>query len=55
MRQGASVVWHVALPLQKSFNNTEAAIFPCSYASKGLSLFLTLIRDKNRTYRFFKA
>jgi len=32
MRQGASVVWHLSLPLMNSFNKTEAAVFsfrPC--------------------------
>jgi len=31
---GASVVWHFSLPLMKSFNKTEAAVFlfrPCSW------------------------
>ena len=32
MRQGASVVWHLSLPLMNTFNKTEAAVFsfrPC--------------------------
>jgi len=28
MRYGASVVWHLSLPLMNRFNKTEAAIFP---------------------------
>ena len=28
MRQGASELWHISLPLMNSFNKTEAAIFP---------------------------
>jgi len=27
MRLGASVVWHISLPLINSFNKTETAIF----------------------------
>ena len=29
MRQGASVVWHLSLPLMNNFNKIETAIFPC--------------------------
>jgi len=28
MHYGASVVWHLSLPLMNSFSKTEAAIFP---------------------------
>ena len=43
MRLGASMVWHLSLPLMNSFNKTEAAVFPCGLCFLRAFPFLSLI------------
>ena len=52
--EGASVVWHLSLPLMNSFNKTEAAVVLCRLCFQGAFLFsllhllfiLTLTRER---------
>ena len=45
MRYGASVVWHLSIPLMNSFNKTDAAVLPCRLcflrAFPGISLTIS--------------
>ena len=43
MRQGASMVWHLSLPLMNSFNKTEAAVFPYRLCFLRVFSFISLI------------
>jgi len=52
MRLGASVVWHLSLPMMNSFNKTEAAIFPCRICF--LRAFISLIIPVMNHFQFIK-
>ena len=47
MRQGASVVWHISLPLMNSFNKTEAAVFTFRLCFLRLFPFILVVQFKD--------